>query len=219
MKEGTIAAAVWVTRVTIEEMRCFFSLVPIRPWWTELILQNSLRLIPVMFLWYTGGILYFSKLWPVYTSRTHLTGHFHGLGAWLLSIACWIRRQLDARVCVGAVPGTLPGVGSAPSSLPGVRPASCAFSSVRPAPLSFQRGYTGARSCAGPHQPGHTSRGHWKKRLSLTSCCVDLVETPFLLAALTTLGEVFRVENSFHGSFMFRSSSNTPDIQLINPNC
>lgn len=41
LKEGTIAAAVWDTRIMIEQMRCFFSLVPLRPWWIEFILQNS----------------------------------------------------------------------------------------------------------------------------------------------------------------------------------
>lgn len=59
LKEGTIAATVWVTRIMIEQMRCFFSLVPVRPWWTEFILQNSFRLIPVMFLWYKGHPLLF----------------------------------------------------------------------------------------------------------------------------------------------------------------
>lgn len=75
---------------------------------------------------------------------------------------------------MGAVPGTIPGVGSAPCSFPGVRPAPRALPGVRPAPLSFQRGYAGARSGAGPHQPGHACGGDWKKSLSLMRCFMGL---------------------------------------------
>lgn len=136
-----------------------------------------------MFLWYTGGIHYFFTLPPVKTSHSHLTGHFHGLGAWLFSIARRVRRQLDPCVCVGAVPGTIPSVGSAPRSLPGVRPAPRAFPGVRPAPLSFQRGYTGARSGAGPHQPGHASGGHVSHSLN------KVFESFSKLGRLGNLGE------------------------------
>lgn len=136
-----------------------------------------------MFLWYTGGIHYFFTLPPVKTSHSHLTGHFHGLGAWLFSIACRVRCQLDPCVCVGAVPGTIPSVGSAPRSLPGVRPAPRAFPGVRPAPLSFQRGYAGARSGAGPHQPGHASRGHVSHSLN------KVFESFSKLGRLGNLGE------------------------------
>lgn len=81
---------------------------------------------------------------------------------------------------MGAVPGAIPGVGAAPRSLPGVGAAPGAFPGVGAAPLSFQGGDAGARGRAGPHQPGHAGRGHWKERLSLMPRCTDGEGSPCL---------------------------------------